>query len=425
MHDRAMIQLPGIAAAPVCSLPGPVEIPVRFGAQTPPAPLGVFYPAKPNRFILSTAYWINRLQLRVRRLKVELPPADLHRLQALPPDAGLVMVANHSSPRDRWVMMELARRWGRPMQVMASHEAFQYRRWLGWLYQRIGAFSIQRGQANDPGKLYAQRLVRDGIAPLLMFPESEETFQTDKILPFKTGTASIALSAAARSERPVMVVPVVMRYRYQPNLLPVMKEHMGFLEAALKLKIEPEMPLHDRLDRLMHHLLDEWSRRYKLPAWKSLEDGPRLERTTRTLLSKLETKYKLPHTAEAETFRAFRLLTHLEKIGAPRQDREAANLARWLSLFPVELLDEVQAEALKPAAYEEKLANVIGRLELELLQQWPPPMQDYLNKVEVRVGEPVDVRPWLSDYGNDKAAAIQNLTARVHTALEDSLEALD
>ena len=63
----------------------------------------------------------------------------------------------------------------------------------------------------------------------------------------------------------------------------------------------------------------------------------------------------------------------------------------------------------------EGIANVVSRLQLAILKQWPPTMQRAVRKVEVTLGEPIDARRYLPMARVDRSLAVQNLTRRMST----------
>jgi 1-acyl-sn-glycerol-3-phosphate acyltransferase len=81
---------------------------------------------------------------------------------------GMVIASNHRSFLDPFVIGTLVP-WGRRIQFVAKVELFE-RPWLGWVLNRMGAFPIRRGQADETAMRTAAEAVGRG-GTVLIFPE--------------------------------------------------------------------------------------------------------------------------------------------------------------------------------------------------------------------------------------------------------------
>src|SRR3712207_823630 len=117
-----------------------------------------------TRGVNPVVYWIVRavLQpffrawLRLERIGREHVPAD----------GPCIIAANHRSFLDPFVIGTLARR---PVYFVAKKELFA-KRWQAWILNSLGAFPIDRGNADHDAMATARTILERGDA-VVIFPE--------------------------------------------------------------------------------------------------------------------------------------------------------------------------------------------------------------------------------------------------------------
>ncbi len=112
----------------------------------------------------------------------------------------LIVAANHRSFLDPFVI-GVSLPWRRPIQFVAKAELFE-RRWQGWLLNRLGAFPIRRGEADEEAMSTA-RLALERGGSLVIFPEGTR-IRTGSLAAPKRGVGRLALETGA----PVLPVAV-------------------------------------------------------------------------------------------------------------------------------------------------------------------------------------------------------------------------
>ncbi len=114
---------------------------------------------------------VNRLVYRIVRA-VLVPFFKLYfRMQAIscdhiPTEGGAIIAANHRSFLDPFVIGACARR---PLYFVAKKELFS-KPWQAWLLSSLGAFPVDRGNADDETIITAKAILARGEI-VLMFPE--------------------------------------------------------------------------------------------------------------------------------------------------------------------------------------------------------------------------------------------------------------
>ncbi len=125
-----------------------------------------------------------------RRIITALYRVELRGTERIPASGGVILVANHESLFDPWL---LALATPRPVRYMAKSELWRYPL-IGRTLDALGAFPVERGTGDSTAISKAAALVRAGNV-LGMFPQGTSK-QLDR-RPFHRGAARLALATGA------------------------------------------------------------------------------------------------------------------------------------------------------------------------------------------------------------------------------------
>src|SRR4051794_33803010 len=117
----------------------------------------------------------------------------------LPRSGPLLLVANHRSFLDPFVIGTMARR---PVYYMAKRELFE-KRWQGWILNALGAFPVDRGAGDGDAMATARRILERGDC-VVVFPEGTRVRPGPLGTPHR-GVGRLALETGA----PVAPVAVI------------------------------------------------------------------------------------------------------------------------------------------------------------------------------------------------------------------------
>ncbi|HEV8661574.1 MAG TPA: lysophospholipid acyltransferase family protein [Candidatus Methylomirabilis sp.] len=396
-----------------------------------------FRPAKPSRPLIAAAALLNRITLP-RRVTLDIPPADLALLRSLP--AGCLIAPNHAHYADPDVTFELARRAGRRFIYMATREIFDgWWGWKGWIVQRLGVFSVNRGGANVEAQRFAQSVLVAGTSDLLMFPEGEIYLLNDRVMPLKPGVARLALEAADElgrqgRPRPILIVPVAVKYQFAEDITPVLEAAAARLEAAVLGQPRPG-PLSGRLVALGTELLARAERQHGLTPAPGEGLFERVRRLREKLLEELERKHFGRVRQGLDFDRARKLMIRIrgrlrEPVGtdgyygppaAPPGDPLSADLeAAYLCARSVAFQDDYLAQNPSP----ERMAETLTKLEREVLGK---EIHGSLGKrrAVIRIAPPLDVTKLVAGQGAgaSREETIEAIVIRLHQALQGALDA--
>lgn len=214
--------------------------------QTPPN----WWPSRLSpAFVKLARYW-RRGDLRklgIRNIEVFYGERIKESLDA---GAGVLILPNHSFHYDSHVMIEAGLRNGWHTHFMSAWQVFQLAGKFGrHMLQRHGAFSINREGTDTKAFRQAQTILGSDPHALVIFPEGDLYHSNDRVMPFREGSAGIALSAAKKSERPIHVYPAVMKCFYTEDPTPELAEMMNRLENRIRWRPRPDLPLMTRIYR--------------------------------------------------------------------------------------------------------------------------------------------------------------------------------
>lgn len=124
--------------------------------------------------------------------------------QKIPREGKIILVGNHINMLDPLMMSSMTNRF---LRFMAKREIFE-KQPLKWLAEHVGAFPINRGEADLSGIRTALSILKEDGA-LLIFPEGTRNPNPGgPLLPLHEGVALLALKSGAR------VIPFYIGGRY-------------------------------------------------------------------------------------------------------------------------------------------------------------------------------------------------------------------
>lgn len=202
-----------------------------------------------NPLVVRLARPIRRwMQIRRQRLlEIDVLGTE-HLAPLLGESAGVLIVPNHSTHADAFVMYELADRLGRCFHFMATTQMFAaVGPLVRWLYTRHGCFSVDREGTDLRAFKRAVKILQESPHPLVIFPEGEVYHLNDRVTPFRDGPATIALTARRRAKRPVYCIPCALKYHYVRDPTPELEALMTELERKIAWRPRTGRPLVERV----------------------------------------------------------------------------------------------------------------------------------------------------------------------------------
>lgn len=346
-----------------------------------------------------------------------------HVRAAIKDGTGVLVTPNHSFHYDSYVLIEAAHRVGRPFHFMTAWQVFQmstaYERWV---LQVHGCFSINR-EANDL-QAFKQgvEILRESPHPLAIFPEGDIYHHNDRVKPFRDGAAAIAMSAAKKGPRKIVVVPCALKAYYVQDPTAELEALMTRLEESLHWRARRKCSLNDRIYKFAEAML----------TLKEIEylgrphGGKVVERSNRlalTVLQRLEQKYGVVNKVDAipERVKELRRIvikaTEQESLteGDRRQLRDDMD-----DLFFVIQLFSYPGDYVAERPTIERIAETLDKFEEDTLKLDCPGIRGERH-VTVRFGEPIEVPAERT--GRDAVAVWTNMLEKKVQGLLDGINA--
>lgn len=255
--------------------------------------------------------------------------------------------------------------------------------------------------ANDGGDAAREYSVQWAIEGegVLLHPEGSVRWTNDVVHPLFPGIAQMAMQAAAVTDKPVFIVPIVWKYRYVRDVSRRIQREMRILEQGLDLPRLERLRIALRFHALQLNILARQMRRFEYPHDSTTADFFDRQRAFQNfLLTALEQR----HLAEpcADTEKQIARLTRAihsglrKSAGAQREslkhDLAMAEEAKRLGEFTRETYGT-------PALTQEQLFETLKRTRDRLLRRgWKNTIANMLPRPfgprVVHIGVPAPIR---------------------------------
>src|SRR5205823_6143920 len=126
--------------------------------------------------------------------------------------AGILLTPNHSRWADPAVMGILADQVKQYLYYIASYHLFRQGRFMGWMLNRLGGYSIWSEGADRESIRTSARILAEAERPVVLFPEGTWFRQNDRVGPLQDGLSLITRQAVRQSTRPIVIHPVGIKY---------------------------------------------------------------------------------------------------------------------------------------------------------------------------------------------------------------------
>jgi 1-acyl-sn-glycerol-3-phosphate acyltransferase len=369
---------------------------------------------------------------------VEVNEDDLGRLNELK-GQRVVLTPSHSGGLEPFILFHLSKLLGEQFNYLAAKEIFEFRRPAGWLFQRLGAYSIIRGTPDRSSFRMTRRLLAEGKHWLVMFPEGHTCWQNDTVVPFQQGVAQMAFWAcedlAKRGDLPPLyLVPMAIKYIYLQDMRREIDRSLRRLECGLLATSKPQpLNLYERLRRVGEAVVSANEKEYNVRPRKGASLDERIQDVKEQIVSRVSAALGVSLRSEQPLLGRIRhLLNTIDQIicGEPegrdyesqlhqRRQQEVRMLYRDLGqvLRFAALRDGYVRETLSA----ERFLDVLGLLEREVFTR---KRIRGLRKAIVKLGEPLNLKDYFRSYQADKRGALHEVTTTLESTVQRQLAEL-
>ncbi len=386
-----------------------------------------FYPAQINHPLLrglqQIAPWIVRLCYRLELVISSDPRVQLETLKG----RSCLLVCNHPTFDDPKAVFLLSSLLQEPFYYLTAHEPF--RGWQGWLYQRLGAYSIRRGLADRDSIAYTLNLLQQPKTKLVIFPEGGCSFQNDTVMPFRSGAVQMALQAISRKMKQgeaapdLCIVPISLKYRYTGKMAPVIHQTLRRLEQALRISSEGDV--YERLRRVGAVVIDRCEQEANLMPVPGADWNQRIARLKAEVLDRCEQQLEITSaTTELDRERVYRILNTLEAhhntLMADGADALDVMFRAGRRVLNFDAIYDGYVAA-KPTP--ERFLDTLIRLEREVFGIDQPAPKGH-RQAFLRIGEPVNLKDYYAAYRADRTSTVNQLTRQLQQTVQQNLDIL-
>ncbi len=418
------------------------------------------WPPKLNRFWFHLAKYSRANALKKQRfVQIEVQGLDYLKA-ALQNRCGVLLAPNHSFHWDSYCLLEAANKLSTPFYFMTAWQVFAQSSWLDRMsMQRCGCFSVDREGTDLQSLKTAVDILHNRPEPLVIFPEGDVYHTNDRITPFRDGAAAMALMAARKADRPVVILPVAIKRWYLEDPTPSMLDTITSLETrlywrprirehlldrifrvadgllALKeleyLQVTDRGDLPDRIRRLADHVLCRCEQRYQVQQPARLLPE-RVKEVRRRIIQQQQacspsngdgmstSADRLPHSANTPT-NAPSSHEKAEPRATPEQ------MEQWSSdmhdMFFVTQLYSYPGDYLRQRPTWERVAETLDKLEEDALGATYPSVRGP-RRALVRIDKPIEL-PREKDRAITPATLTDLMESRVQAMLDEMNAAIN
>jgi len=317
--------------------------------------------------------------------------------EAVDAGKGVLIAPNHSVHFDAPSLYVAMDRLDVPLYFLTAWQVFgMATRFERFAMQRLGCFSIDRESTDRQAFKQAVQILQEQPHPLVIFPEGDIYHTTDYVTEFREGAAAIALTAAKRATRPVVVIPCGIKFWYLDDPTESLLKALQHIEARLHLRSDRKVPLADRIHRLAEAALALKELDY-LGQTREGRLRDRIRHLLEAVLSQLEERHAIARKDESAPARVKALRQEvIKKLNESDENPNVDDLERerlgmdMEDLFFAVQLYSYRGDYLADTPTMERLAETVDKFEEDILGRDYPEVRGH-RSVSIRFGRPIEV----------------------------------
>ena len=359
----------------------------------------------------------------VFKFRLAISETDIARVREIS-DRRVVYLPNHSNLDDALVVFQLSARLGQAFNYVVAIEAF--RGWIGWLMQRVGAYSIRRGVGDRSSVVQTLKVLQQPQCKLVIFPEGGCSYQNDTVIPLRSGAFELSFKAMASIVKQedtfpdLYLVPVSLKYCYPNATEEEVSRALSGLETALGISTVGDN--YSRLRAIAERVLTSLEAEYNVTAEDTKNWDLRLENLRKRMLHYCESKLDLESSDRLPNReRVYKVQSILRNLS--QENKNAAIDREHIYLTTVRLLnfDAIYDGYVAENPTSERYFATIDRLEREVFQidQAKPKGK---RKIITTIGNIINLKDHWQEYQQDSDRTIEHLQQIVRQEVQKNLK---
>ena len=340
--------------------------------------------------------------------------------EAMSSNRGILITPNHSSHADPLVLCRTSEKVNSPFYYMAAWQVFARSNIIRQhVLSRHGCFSVDREGTDMRAFRQAVDILQNKQNPLVIFPEGEIYHVNDRVTPFRDGPAAIALTAAKRAEREIVIIPTAMKYEYLEDPTQKLIEVMDTLECNILWRVRRDLPLVERIYLFAQAMLTLKELEY-LGHTQDDELSERIKTLSEFILLRIEERYDIEHddVTIPERVKTCRRAA-IKRFEEAEEDKHPQIKNDLDDLLVVTQLFSYPGDYIKAKPTIERIAETFDKFEEDILKA-PTATVRAARKATVSFGKPIVVTP---DRSNKNA--IHCLTSKLEKQVQQLLDDLN
>lgn len=228
-----------------------------------------FIPPKPNKALIRLAefmlpFYLNFVEhLSFKFSHTQDRPANFLK------GKNVVIVINHSDRQDPLLLVALGKHMHQEFYCIAARESFDWGYGiLGWMFQRFGCFSVDRGTTDFKSIHTTKSILTDSSKTLIVFPEGEVTGDDHTVHEINPALMHVFLNAQKKiahdqSSQSLWVLPIGVSYRLLTDLHSSVDKTLTQVEERLEIKRTRRVDPAARAINAVDTLLKNYSTKYE------------------------------------------------------------------------------------------------------------------------------------------------------------------
>ena len=404
-----------------------------------PRPHG-FFPPKLSKWVSWICKQTAQLNIRnkLKVIDIDISSDDLNSLRKLR-GKRCILMPSHSGGFEPYLIVYLSKLLRDDYYYIAAIEAFQKNRLIGWIMQRMGAYSIIRGAADRTSFQTTRKILTEGKRWLVVFPEGQTVWQNDTVIPFQEGLTQLAFKAiedasSTQEGSDLICIPMAIKYVYLKSMESEIEESMQRLESHLfKEPVCGTDSPYDRMRRIAEAVLRANEQRHGVEPDDDLSLDERIQCMKESVVREIEQQLDIVPRANTQLldrirgcFNAVDRIVNEDSAETPYQQKLAAERSRaaealyddlWRVLQFVAIYDGYVTELMTV----EHFMDALCLLEMEVFNErriWGP------RKAIIKVGKPVNLKDHMAEYKKGKRTTVHTVSMDLESSVRDMLNHL-
>lgn len=388
-------------------------------------PLSQFKPPKPN----SALIWLSLKLLPIYASTVENlsfrfldnPKFPLKLTRGKP----VVIAINHGDRQDPLVVIALSKHIGEPLYCLVAREVFDwYHGMLGWIFQKLGCYSVNRGVADFRSIHTTQQILAHSNKKLVVFPEAEITGDEKRVHELNSSFIHLLLEsqehiAKKQPDHSIWILPVGVSYALNSSLHTALSKLLKKIESRLEIDTSKngdattDSLIEKRVLFAMNKYIESLAKDHNYTIDHSASKPDQVRLIARHICEKLAGHINLD-CQPPETEEAFMYLLRNKLSESARE----SNTSYLHNLDQVERL-LILHRILRCSTSPIEICRIMDFLEAELFNRMTKKGKQCAT---ISFGKPIELLPLLKEYEDSKEETIEKLSCSVREEIQSALD---